>query len=271
MLDGFREYLIGQGMALRTITAYTSYLRRCLVFCEDRGWDLRTLTPMQVAELAEAWPFSASGRRALRVTLGHYWDSQDRPINDQPRKAVRVPRRSRMYCRALDPDDAALLAKTARGWFPQGTAVLLGLYLALRREEIARARWDGFDRDFGWYTLTGAKGGQVATLPVHGLLADELRNRVTAFVYVFPGARGRAHVDPATIWNWTQEVALEAGISEIGVHQLRHTALATANDVTGDLRSVQTFARHADPATTSGYTRTTNTRLRAVVDALDYS
>ena len=78
-------------------------------------------------------------------------------------------------------------------------------------------------------------------------------------------------MEGATIWNWVQEVACEAGIGEIGVHQLRHTALATANDETGDLRSVQTFARHADPATTSGYTRTTNARLVSVVEALDYS
>ena len=41
-----------------------------------------------------------------------------------------------MFCRALEPEDAALLAKTAKGWFPEGTAVLLGLYLALRALEM---------------------------------------------------------------------------------------------------------------------------------------
>jgi len=53
-------------------------------------------------------------------------------------------------------------------------------------------------------------------------------------------------------------------------HELRHTALATALDRTKDLRAVMTFAGHARPETTAGYTRTTRKRLEAVVAAIDY-
>ena len=53
-------------------------------------------------------------------------------------------------------------------------------------------------------------------------------------------------------------------------HRLRHTALTVANDTLGDLRAVQTFARHASPAQTAGYTRTRADRLRDVSDSLDY-
>lgn len=46
--------------------------------------------------------------------------------------------------------------------------------------------------------------------------------------------------------------------------------LATANDNTGDLRAVQSFAGHAKPETTSLYTRANARRLAAVVASIDY-
>jgi len=65
-------------------------------------------------------------------------------------------------------------------------------------------------------------------------------------------------------------VATEAGVNGVTPHILRHTSLSTANDATGDLRTVQAFARHSSPLTTSGYTRATKARMQAVVEALDF-
>ena len=74
----------------------------------------------------------------------------------------------------------------------------------------------------------------------------------------------------ATIWNWIREVSETAGIGLIHPHQLRHTAIATINDTTGDLRTAQEFARHADVTTTQLYTRTTDARLKTAVASLDF-
>ena len=134
------------------------------------------------------------------------------------------------------------------------------------REEIAAAEWSRFSDDMSWYTVTG-KLDKTATLPVHQMLRDELADGGTGFV--FPGRFG-GHVSPATIWDWTKRVAAEVGLHNFSTHQLRHTALTTANDSLGDLRAVQTFARHKRPETTAGYTRTKQTRLREVSDSLDY-
>ena len=173
-----------------------------------------------------------------------------------------------MVCKALEEDEAHALTKTAVGWWPKGTAVLFGLYLALRREEIANAEWSRYDTEHGRYTVTG-KGLVTATLPVHPVLADELAGIPRTGKWVFKG-RWDGPVNPATIWTWTKEVAEAAGLGHVITHQLRHTSLATANDRLGDLRAVQTFARHAKPETTAGYTRTTQLRLREVSDSLDY-
>jgi hypothetical protein len=42
----------------------------------------------------------------------------------------------------------------------------------------------------------------------------------------------------------------KAGIPNLSPDRLRHTAIATVNDATGDLRTAQEFARHADIETT---------------------
>ena len=141
------------------------------------------------------------------------------------------------------------------------------MYLALRREEIAKAEWDRFDETLEWYTVTG-KNSKTATLPVHPALVAVLAPR-RGEGYIFPGRFGD-HVCMATIWTWSKEVARAAGIETFTTHQLRHTSLTTALDNTGNLRSVMEFARHTKPETTAGYTRTTRAQLRAVMEALDF-
>jgi integrase len=174
-----------------------------------------------------------------------------------------------MVCRALEGDEAKNLARVAleRNDGP-GLAVILGLYQALRREEIATLRWENFD-DRGWLTVTG-KGGLTASIPVRATVTEMLALRERHNDFIFPGQTSGRSVTPTTVWNWVRLVAKEAGLSGVTPHRLRHTALATANDNTGDLRSVQAFARHADPRVTAGYTRATSKRLTAVVNSIDY-
>jgi integrase len=181
-------------------------------------------------------------------------------------KAIRVPRQKRGQFNGLTQTEARDMVKTAQGWYPQGTAVLFGLYMGLRREEMAQVRWDRFTQGLAWYKVHG-KGNRIDDLPVHPILQAELRPH--AYLWAFPGRNG-GHVTPATVWNWVREVADAAGIRQIHPHQLRHTAIATINDNTGDLRSAQTFARHARPETTAIYTRTTAARLEAAAASLDY-
>jgi len=144
--------------------------------------------------------------------------------------------------------------------------------MALRAGEIASFHFDRLTADREWYTVTG-KGSRTHTLPVHPVLVDEL-GVVKRFVhgeYLFPGGRSREYVSTQTIWNWTREVSREARIGDVHPHQLRHTALTTANDNTGDLRGVAQFARHQRVETTMTYTRTTDDQLRRVMNAIDYS
>jgi site-specific recombinase XerD len=200
------EALVLRGLAPKTIRLYCRIIRDAAGWCEDRGEILANVTPGTIAAYSASRPRTHSSQQLIRAALKHYWEIKGR--KNPPLRAIRVPPKPRMVCRALDDDEARTLAEAARarGDLP-GLAVLLGLYQALRREEIATLRWDAFDGE-GWMTVTP--------------------------------------------------------------HRLRHTSLATACDNTGDLRSVQAFARHSRPEITSGYTRATTARLMAVVNSIDY-
>ena len=264
----YEEYLYGLGLAPKTIDVYARHVHRATLWANSRGGRVVDLTAREVAEFTSTVPNSASTRRHLRTALTHYWRMRGR--RDAPVRAVRVPPKPRGRSRALEIDDARALVKAAIGWHPEGLAVLFGMYMALRRAEIATTRWDRFSPDLDWYTVIG-KGDVEATLPVHPALRDELVLHRSAYVWLFPGSRNRAHVTPTTVWLWTRKVGSAAGIGDrLTTHELRHTALATANDATGDLRATQAFARHARPETTAIYTRATTERLTAVVNSLDY-
>lgn len=266
----YEEYLWSIGLSWQTIRNYQRVLRRAERKCQEWGVELLTANAYVLAALADYVGPSHPARAHLRTALKHFYLWNDR-LNP-PLRAVRVPPQPKMVCKALPADQAARLEQVARGWWPEGAAVLLGMYLGLRRAEIAMAEWERFDGDLDWYRVTG-KRDKTATLPVHAVVAEEFRPRRQHSGWVFPGRKGvreGSHVTPATVWEWTAKVATTAGVEDFSTHVLRHTALTTALDATGDLRSVQEFARHEDPITTSGYTRTTKEQLRKISDAIRY-
>lgn len=262
----FRSQLLAQGLAPRSVREYVRAAATAEAWFEAQGYELVTATPSQAAEYLEARPKTFASRNLMRAALGHYWRVFGHP--DPPLAAVRVPPKPRMVCRAVEPEDAKLLAKAARHrGDAKGLAVAIGLYLGLRREEIATLRWSAFDAS-GWVTVMG-KGERSRTIPVHPALRELLAAHPRNGPYIFPGRLG-GHVCNATIWDWSLQVAEEAGLGHIPTHVLRHTCLATGNDNTADLRSVQEYAGHADPSVTAGYTRATKRRLTAVMESLDY-
>ena len=264
----YEAHLIARDLSPKTISTYVNTLLQAERWCLEHGHDLSHLDAHTTRLMGESvWPFTHGRRRQARLAIRHYWDLDGR--RDGPYKAIRMPKKPRGRNRALRRDDARALAKAATDWHPQGTAVLVGLYMALRASEIASIRWDRFDPDLSWYTVLG-KGDVTASIPVHTTLRVELARWRTANMYLFPGARGRAYVTATTVGNWTSEVAETGGIQRITPHVLRHTAITELNDATGDLGAAQAFARHARPETTALYTRVDGQRLTAAVESIDY-
>ena len=275
LIEGF----VARGLSPKTIAVYLVAIRRA-----ERDLDLATVSAVELARWADA---SLSGSRSMRSlfrsALKAHWQATERP--DPPYRAIRVPRKQRMRCRALPEASAAALAAEARrraaGGTRKGLAVLLALYGGLRRSEIAGLRWADISAD-GWLRVVG-KGAE-RQIPLHPVLAAALAAARPASGIPIPRPRARRHegrgplfvgldggaLHPTTVWTWVRELSTAAGIGPVQTHVLRHTALATALDATHDLRAVQEFAGHARPETTAGYTRVRVDRLRSVVAALAY-
>jgi integrase len=267
-LDEFAEGALSRGLSVKTVVVYTNALRPVMEHFAKQRKTLDELTAFEVADYADVQVrASTSSRALLRSSLRMYFEVARRW--DSPHRAVTVPRRARMRCRALDECEASKLAGIARRRRDRaGLAVLLGLYCGLRRGEIASLRWG--DLDGRWLTVVGK--GAVRTIPVGDVVFEAwniLRAELPSRTHVFEGRWGEP-CNPTTVWTWVDELSTESLGRHVTTHVLRHTALATALDSTGDLRAVQHFAGHAKPETTAGYTRTTERRLLAVANSIDY-
>jgi integrase len=265
--DNMRGSMRGRGLGKKTTAQYMNTIRRAESWCEEQGVTLRKVRPEQLADYADTLPRTWASRKGLRQALSVYWEIVGR--RDPPLAAIRVPAKPEMVCRAHEEDDARILAKAAAARHdPKGLAVLLGMYEAMRREEIATMPWAHVDPP--WLVVIG-KFDKQRRIPVHPVVDEALaeHRQSASGPWVFAGRFG-GPVASATIWSWIREVAEDAGVEAVTPHRLRHTSLATANDATGNLRAVQAFAGHARPDTTAGYTRASTRALRAVVDAIRY-
>lgn len=261
---------LARGLAPKTAALYARTVAALAGWCAGQGTTIDDIGAVQLAAYVTSLPRTWASRKLLRTVLKHYWDATGR--QDGPLAVVRVPAKPTMVCRAHEDDEARILAKAAQARGDRkGLAVILGLYQAMRREEIATLPWAAFQGS--WLRVIG-KGERERRIPIHPVTevaAARLRHpSAGASPWVFPGRFGGRPSNPATIWAWIGEVAEEAGVAEVTPHRLRHTALALANDNTGDLRAVQAFAGHSRPETTAGYTRASTRALRAVVDSIDY-
>lgn len=264
----FGGYLVRQGLAEKTVKIYGRAADLAVLYFAEHGCSVEAVSATDLAGWATTLAPSTSARRQARSALGYFYEWMELP--DPGLKAIRVPPKPRYFCQAVSELEARRLVRVATdAAHPHGTAILAGLYLALRVSEIAAMRWDRFDTSLEHYTVTG-KGDYTARLPVHPKLREYLQGRQTAYLYLFPGSRGHEHANPATIWGWVRELGEQAGIHDLRPHQLRHTALATMNDKTGDLRATSEFARHRRLETTMVYTRTSEDGLRKVMNALEY-
>ena len=267
--DQYAGYLISQGLSDQTVRAYVAqYVRWCDWCATTPDADPARPTPLTVRSWSYTLPEGYSIKAQARSMLQHLCDALEvERVGD----AIRMPRQPRRKVYALDHEKAVELAAYAENAGTPGLAVLVGLYTAGRRAEIASLAWRRINFETRRLTLYRPKNRDLHTVPLHPHLAELLEaRRVPGELWVFPGRYG-GHVSPPTVWEWVLQVAEGAGLGHITPHQLRHTALTEAYDNTTDLRAVQDLAGHLSPTVTARYTRTNVQRLDAAVGALDYS
>lgn len=177
----------------------------------------------------------------------------------RPRAPEREPRPiGDVHALVLSRDESMRPATRAK--------IVLGMYAGLRVSEIARVR--GQDVDLIAMTISvRGKGGKLAQLPLHPLVADVARS-MPERGWWFPSPS-----DPSRpIARTSCSDGIRRAMHRLGVpgsgHQLRHWFASSLLEHGVDVRVVQTLMRHSSLATTAIYTRVSPVAQRAALERL---
>jgi len=139
--------------------------------------------------------------------------------------------------------------------------VLLGAHGALRASEMLGLRWSDVNMTTKELVITHGKGNKSRTV----VLSKGLRLALAAI----PHAQADAYVLPyrtrQSAWYRIKRIAQEAGVTERGLHSLRHTAGTRLYAQTRDLLQVAAQLGHAHVATSQTYAKRDRSELHESV------
>lgn len=233
---------------------------------------------------------SVAYRRSIVSTIRVFfeWAYEYDHIDTNPARKLRSPRtkdedsRKRAYAR-----ETIRRLVTAQPQRRDRLALLLLYWLALRKNELRHVQVGDFDFAHRVLTVHG-KGGRVLEQNVPEQLAGDLEHHFRTIAadpshfLLSPQKQARygsyplyryeiVTVDPrmpyslSGLQRWFEACRDRAGLPDLTLHELRHTAGTHFHMEGGDLVATQHFMRHSNPATTAR-TYVHLDRVRAVAD-----
>lgn len=227
----------------------------------DRKYGLSAAGRAELESFLATPGWSLQTRASYRSHLRAYyrWAYETGLRADDPAATLRRYRVPRRLPRPLTDEQFTTLVACATGSLR--TAVLLGGLAGLRCVEIAAVNPSTDVLNNSLYVC--GKGGVLAMLPLHDLLAADLA-RYDGFVC--PGDLD-GHVSSQAVRHRIRVHMARCGVKATP-HQLRHTFGINVYTNTRDLRLTQELMRHASPATTAVYTLVSDESRRAAIRSL---
>lgn len=136
------------------------------------------------------------------------------------------------------------------------------LMTGARRNEVLQARWNSIDLDKQQWYLPNTKSGKSRFVLLNDGAIDLLRqrSRPAGHLYVFPGKNvGEPICNP---YKGFKRVLVRAGISDLRIHDLRHSFASLAINNGATLYEVQHLLGHADSKTSQRYAHMASDNLR---------
>jgi integrase len=239
------------------------------------GWNNRRLSDITRADVArlharigeEHGHYAANRTLALLRTmfnLARVWElfKSENPVLGI--KQYREQKRERYLSpNELTAVNSALLEEPDwrwRAYFP------LALMLGTRKSELLSARWADFDLEARTWRIPETKDGSSHLLPLPGptvAILTGLPSRSNSD-WVFPGDGATGHiVEPAKAW---QRIRERAGVSDIRIHDLRHTLASWLVAQGFNLPLIGRALNHSQIATTARYAHLALDPVRAALE-----
>lgn len=203
----------------------------------------------------------------LRRILTRARKTWKRPLPDEPDYAAHILREPRERVREMRFDEEGRIEEVERADYR--AARLFAQATGLRRREVVNLTWTQVDFGAGVIRVVG-KGDEPHVLPITPeitALLWPLRGHHPTRVFTFVAAktwtnpktgaktvRGRRY--PITEQGWAstfRRTAAKAGVTDLRLHDLRHTAGTRTLRASKNLKAVQSMLGHRDIATTMKY------------------
>lgn len=176
-------------------------------------------------------------------------------ISANPCASVRPLLENNARQRYLTPQEVAAFLAAARRELNQVAAKYLEFLLltGARREEGLRARWKDIDFGRGTWRIPETKSGKARQVPLNASAIALLTSLAvqSGNPYVFPGKLpGKSLNNPVKAFH---RILKDAGISDLRIHDLRHSFASLAVSGGVSLYAVQHLLGHSNPKTTERY------------------
>lgn len=209
----------------------------------------------------------------IRVTLGRSFElaiAWELPgVTRNPTKGIRRPPLNNARDRFLSPGEAKRLHAAVSKSANKQLKYIVGLLLltGARVSELLRAEWRHIDLDNRRWLIPTSKTGVARHVPLPQPAIDVIKAlpRFDRCPYLLPNPRTKKpFTDIKRPW---QTARRQAGLHDLRVHDLRHSAASNMINEGYDLYAVGKVLGHANHASTQRYSHLANDRLLAAVEA----
>jgi integrase len=145
--------------------------------------------------------------------------------------------------------------------------VALLLLTGARKRELLDARWEDINLERQTWTVPMSKSGKARRVPLSSVVVFELRAlpRWEGCPFVVPNPKTlKPYTSIFSAWDTARR---EAGLSDVRIHDLRHSAASNMVNSGQSLYVVGQVLGHAQPRTTQRYAHLAQDTLLVAVDA----
>lgn len=209
---------------------------------------------------------------------------------DKPKRNPPPPKNVCSY------EEAAKMILEFQGDYVE-VAVLMGLYMGMRREEIAGLKWENVDLDKKYLSIVSVRtqigstviekcpktrsSARTLYIPervlnlLKRLKSEQETNQMyfgSAYKdggYVFVQATGEPYI-PAQIYQHMKLIQQKAGLRHFSVHDLRKSFASTAYATSNDILSIKySLGHHPEGVTGNHYIRISDTHSKKMIQAVE--